>query len=290
MTSQNESEFMNPSATFAKSHPARRANHADRWWFDRVETGFTLIELLVVIAIIAILAGMLLPALSKAKAKAQAAACTSNLKQLQLAWQLYTDDNGGFMPLNKIDNTSFRSLPGSWVLGNCSVDVDLTNLQAGTIFPYCSSVAAYRCPSDLTKAPGVGGQKVPVIRSYARHGCLNSIGGYYSDTQPPPPYLGGVEKLSSLLKPGPSKTWVFIEGNEASHAHGGWDFVITLSSVWGDLPTDRHAQGCNLSFVDGHVEFYRWKVPEEKRPNFDPIAPGGDRDDYNRLLAGFPLR
>ena len=112
------------------------------------QAGFTLIELLVVIAIIAILAAILLPALAKAKAKAQQSSCLNNLKQLQIAWVMYCDDNHDMLPANlKIPpNTT-----PNWVNGDVSVATDATNtalLEIGQIYPYVKSTGVYHCPAD----------------------------------------------------------------------------------------------------------------------------------------------
>ncbi|MBI2929156.1 MAG: DUF1559 domain-containing protein [Verrucomicrobia bacterium] len=260
--------------------------------------GFTLIELLVVIAIIAVLASLLLPALGKAKQQAQSASCASNVKQLQLAWHIYTDDNHGVMPLNWIFDAGgvVRNRPGSWVLGNAGVDVDLTNLTWGTLYPYASSTRVYRCASDRTTVASAKANKAPVIRSYATAGALNSKGLYHGTTILPWPYLE-YERLADIRTPGPAQVWVFIEPNAPSHDYAGWDFVISQApdiTTWGHLPTDRHRSGCNLSFVDGHVAFRKWKAPKEKRRfgggdfGLTPVNPGGDKEDCNWLLAGHP--
>lgn len=257
-------------------------------------SGFTLIELLVVIAILAVLAGLLLPALAKAKARGQSIACTGSLRQFQLAWQNYTDENQEVMPMNWVETVGdhWRSLPGSWTLGNLRADADLTNLTAGTLYHYVRNVKLYRCPGDRTMTSLPEGRKTPVIRSYASFDPLHTR-GVYAKTVAPSPLMQFSEcvKVSAIKIPGPDQVWGFIEPNEGSHAYASWGFYLDgLHRNWAHLPTDRHSMGANLSFLDGHVERYRWKDAKEKRPTLDPIRSAADREDYNRLLAGYPRK
>jgi len=242
----------------------------------RERKGFTLIELLVVIAIIAILAALLLPALANAKERAYRVKCLSNLRQLQIAWQNYTDDNGGRIPLNYA--TTVDSTEGAWVLGNAQFDLSDTNLESGSLFPYNPAVGIYHCPSDKSL---VSGTKMLRNRSYAMDGWLDC-----------PACLEPIMLTRSIefLKPGPVNTYVFLDENEQSIDNGAFSCAAPGVWEWDNLPGSRHTRGCTLSFADGHVEYWKWKGTSVFTfQGYGASAPAGD-PDLQRLEAALPQK
>ena len=245
--------------------------------------GFTLIELLVVIAIIAILAGMLLPALGKAKAKAQTTTCLSQLKQLQLCWQMYADDNADVMPPNKWggDATGATSLAGSWIVGDTRVDLNTTNIENGILFRYNRSTAIYHCPSDLSTV--TGNVRRLRTRSYSLNSWLN---GMEWPSRAPCRFV----KASQLANPGPSQVFTFLD--EEEHTIEDGHFAIDKPGVygWENMPADRHAQGCVLGYADGHAGRMGWLWPKRLNSAIYGRGPANGQDlaDLKRLQYGLP--
>ena len=227
---------------------------------------FTLIELLVVIAIIAILAAMLLPALSRAKAKGQTTVCKNNLKQLQLAWITYTDDHNDVMCLNMSSGSGpnpddYRSLPGSWVIGNTQLETSPKNLESGVLFPYTKSRGVYHCPSDRSLTKYV--PKILRDRSYMLNCYLNGR----TDL----PSLKRIKtKLAQVVQPSPTGVFGFLDTHELEINAGDFQvFPSEAGNIWGDIPAERHGRSANISFLDGHAENHRWRWPKSS------TSPGG---------------
>jgi prepilin-type N-terminal cleavage/methylation domain-containing protein/prepilin-type processing-associated H-X9-DG protein len=220
--------------------------------------GFTIVELMVVVSIVAILSALLSTALNHTKGRAHQIGCLANLRQLQVNWFMYADDNGDLLALNRsiaIPNEQIFGRPNttnSWVAGNPKQDTTTDNIAAGTLFPYMKSFSPYHCPSDQSI---VIGQNVRRTRSYAMSTYLNGDRAGFE------PRVKST--YSSIVSPGLDKVFVFIEEHEASQWAGSFavnpkDKVPLLASVWASTPSDRHRRGCNLSFADGHVEYWKW--------------------------------
>ncbi|MGA3181833.1 MAG: prepilin-type N-terminal cleavage/methylation domain-containing protein [Verrucomicrobiota bacterium] len=262
---------------------------------------FTLIELLVVIAVIAILAALLLPALSRAKEASRSIKCRDNLHQLQLCWQMYADDYQGVLVPNdwiatEIGSGDQNTTQMSWCEGDARTNNDPTNIQDGLLYPYNTQTAIYHCPSDLSTIEDAYGNLLPQLRnrSYNMSQSVNGYGFDVTNSAVDPPSAVDVtqpcyQKYSSITNP-PSQLFVFIDENEGTLEDDQFGYPCPwvqfgTQEYWWDMPSNRHSQGANLSFADGHVEHWSWQAPmlPDNPPNYIQFIPPGGMPDWVRV-------